>query len=73
MGTTMKVVIGGVGVVAVWLVLAVTLFNGTGSVQPRPDHRPGIVNSVERPVARSPEPRPPPLTSGSPSPYRGGP
>jgi hypothetical protein len=47
MGTTMKVVIGGVGLVAVWLVLAVTLFNGTGSVQPRPDHRPGIVNSVD--------------------------
>ena len=42
----MKVVIGGVGLVAVWLVLAVTLFNGTGSVQPRPDHRPGILNSV---------------------------
>jgi hypothetical protein len=47
MGTTMKIVIGGVSLVAVWLVLAVTLFNGTGSVQPRPDHRPGIVNSVE--------------------------
>ena len=47
MGTTMKVVIGGVGLVAVWLVLAVTLFNGTGSVQPRPEHRPGVVNSVD--------------------------
>lgn len=47
MGTAMKVVIGGVGLVAVWLVLAVTLFNGTGSVHPRPDHRPGVVNSVD--------------------------
>ena len=47
MGTTMKVVIGGVSLAAVWLVLALTLFNGTGSVEPRPDHRPGIVNSVE--------------------------
>ncbi|HEY7103729.1 MAG TPA: hypothetical protein VH573_18980 [Mycobacteriales bacterium] len=47
MSTTMKVVIGGVGLVAVWLVLAVTLFNGTGSVHPRPDQRPGIVNSVD--------------------------
>lgn len=43
----MKIVIGGVGLVAVWLVLAVTLFDGTGSVHPRPDHRPGIVNSVQ--------------------------
>ena len=47
MGTTMKIVIGGVSIVAVWLVLAVTLFDGTGSVHPRPDQRPGIVNSVE--------------------------
>jgi len=61
MGTTMKVVIGGVGVVAVWLVLAVTLFNGTGSVQPRPAHRPGIVNSVDATggaVTPSLDPRP---------------
>lgn len=61
MGTTMKVVMGGVGLVAVWLVLAVTLFNGTGSVQPRPDHRPGIVNSVDAPggaVTPSLDPRP---------------
>lgn len=47
MGTTMKVVIGGVSVVAVWLVLALTLFDGTGSVEPRPEHRPGIVDSVQ--------------------------
>ena len=47
MGTTMKIVIGGVSLVAVWLVLALTLFNGTGSVDPRPAHRPGIVDSVE--------------------------
>jgi hypothetical protein len=47
MGTTMKIVLGGASLVAVWLVLAVTLFNGTGSVEPRPDHRPGVVNSVE--------------------------
>ena len=47
MGTAMKVVIGGVGLAAVWLVLAVTLFGGTGSVEPRPDRHPGIGNSVE--------------------------
>jgi len=47
MGTAMKIVIGGVSVVAVWLVLAVTLFGGTGSVEPRPDRHPGIVDSVQ--------------------------
>jgi hypothetical protein len=47
MGTAMKVVLGGVGLVAVWLVLAVTVFSGTGSVEPRPDHHPGILNSVQ--------------------------
>jgi len=47
MGTAVKVVIGGIGLVAVWLVLAVTLFNGTGSVEPRPGPHPGIVDSVQ--------------------------
>ncbi len=42
----MKVVMSGIGLVAVWLVLAVTVFNGTGSVAPRPDVRHGTVNSV---------------------------
>jgi hypothetical protein len=46
MSTAVKIVVGGIGVVAVWLVLAVTLFNGTGSVQPRPGPHPGIVDSV---------------------------
>lgn len=46
MGTALKVVVGGIGVVAVWLVLAVTLFSGTGSVAPRPDPHAGTVNSV---------------------------
>lgn len=46
MGTAMKVVMGGIGLVAVWLVLAVTLFSGTGSVEPRPDPHPGTLNSV---------------------------
>jgi hypothetical protein len=50
MGTAAKVVIGGVSLVAVWLVLAVTVFGGTGSVQPRPDRHPGILNSVETTV-----------------------
>ena len=47
MGTAMKVVLGGISLVAVWLVLAVTLFGGTGSVQPRPDRHPGVVDTVE--------------------------
>ena len=50
MDTAVKVVIGGIGLVAVWLVLAVTVFGGTGSVQPRPDRHPGIVDSVQTTV-----------------------
>ena len=46
MGTAMKIVMSGIGLVAVWLVLAVTVFSGTGSVSPRPDPHPGAVNSV---------------------------
>jgi hypothetical protein len=47
MGTAVKAVLGGVSLVAIWLVLAVTVFSGTGSVEPRPDRHPGIVDSVE--------------------------
>ena len=46
MGTAMKVVVSGIGLVAVWLLLAVTLFSGTGSVAPRPDPHGGTVNTV---------------------------
>jgi hypothetical protein len=41
-----KIVIGAVGLVAVWLTLATTLFAGTGSVEPRPGHHPNIVSTV---------------------------
>jgi hypothetical protein len=42
----MKIVIGVVSLVAVWLTLAITLFAGTGSVEPRPDQHPTIVSTV---------------------------
>ena len=43
----MKVVVSGIGLVAVWLVLAVTLFGGTGSVEPRPDRHPRVADTME--------------------------
>jgi hypothetical protein len=45
MGTAARTVIGVVGVVAVWLVLATTLFSGTGPVGP-PDPRACITSSA---------------------------
>jgi hypothetical protein len=44
-----KVVVGITGLVAVWLILATTLFSGTGSVEPRPGQRPAIFNTVPAP------------------------
>jgi hypothetical protein len=41
-----KIVIGVVGLVAVWLTLATTLFAGTGSVEPRPGRHPSVVSTV---------------------------
>ena len=61
MGTAMKVVVSGIGLVAVWLVLAVTLFGGTGSVEPRPDRHPGVADTMETaggPADQSLDPRP---------------
>jgi hypothetical protein len=46
MGAGTKIVIVVVGVVAIWLTLATTLFNGTGSVEPRPGRHPGVVSTV---------------------------
>jgi hypothetical protein len=39
MGTAVKAVMGVVGVVAVWLALATTLFGGTGPAGPGPEPR----------------------------------
>ena len=41
-----KIVVGVVGLIAVGLTLATTLFAGTGSVEPRPGHHPSIVSTV---------------------------
>jgi hypothetical protein len=57
MGTAAKIVLGGIGLAAVWLVLAVTLLGGTGSVEPRPGHRTGTVTTVET-VAGTADPGP---------------
>jgi hypothetical protein len=49
MGTAARTVIGVVGVVTVWLVLATTLFSGTGPAGPAPEPRACVASTAPPP------------------------